>query len=259
VALDSADNAGYIRISPLDASGRTEEGYNINGYDRLGRDKDGYDKDGYDHSGWDKNGYDRSGRDKDGYDKNGYDLLGRDKNGYDRSGWDKNGYDRNGQQYDRYGYDKNGYNRSGYNRNGYDRSGLNKNGYDKNGVKYGIGMASPSGGYIFYDKGAFSDGWRFLEAAPVSAEFEADWVDAKRRCQNMTINGFGGWRLPTKDELNLMYINLKQKGLEGFKNDLYWSSSEHFTTYAWYQRFSDGSQYTNDKTITNSVRAVRAF
>jgi hypothetical protein len=214
VALDSADNAGYIRISPLDASGYTEEGYDINGFDR---------------SGLDKNGYNRSDRDKDGYD---------------RSGWDKDGYDRNRQRYDR---------------NGYDSSGLDKNGYDKNGIKCGIGTAGPSGGYIFYDKGTFSDGWRFLEAAPSNAEFTASWDDAMRRCQDMTINGFGGWRLPTKDELNRMYIILKPKGLMR-DGDIYWSSSEYDNNSAWLQAFKKGTQLDANKFATIvGVRAVRAF
>ena len=29
----------------------------------------------------------------------------------------------------------------------------------------------PAGGYIFYDKGGYSDGWRFLEVAPLSTEW----------------------------------------------------------------------------------------
>ena len=36
---------------------------------------------------------------------------------------------------------------------------------------YGIGAPGPAGGYIFYDKGSYSDGWRYLEAAPTSTEW----------------------------------------------------------------------------------------
>ncbi len=31
---------------------------------------------------------------------------------------------------------------------------------------YEIGDKGPAGGYVFYDKGSYSDGWRYLEAAP---------------------------------------------------------------------------------------------
>ena len=33
-------------------------------------------------------------------------------------------------------------------------------------IDYKIGDEGPAGGVIFYDKGEYSDGWRYLEAAP---------------------------------------------------------------------------------------------
>jgi TolB-like protein len=44
-----------------------------------------------------------------------------------------------------------------------------------NGRTYNIGDIGPAGGFIFYDKGLYSDGWRYLEAAPVETEFMAGW------------------------------------------------------------------------------------
>ena len=38
---------------------------------------------------------------------------------------------------------------------------------------YPIGGTGPAGGHIFYDKGSYSNGWRYLEAAPASTE----WTD----------------------------------------------------------------------------------
>jgi hypothetical protein len=42
-------------------------------------------------------------------------------------------------------------------------------------VSYKIGDQYPAGGIIFYDKGIFSDGWRFLEAAPDETDYYAQW------------------------------------------------------------------------------------
>jgi hypothetical protein len=41
---------------------------------------------------------------------------------------------------------------------------------------YAIGDTGHGGGIVFYDKGSYSDGWRYLEAAPASTEWtDKDW------------------------------------------------------------------------------------
>jgi TolB-like protein len=42
-------------------------------------------------------------------------------------------------------------------------------------VTYVVGKTGPAGGLVFYDKGSFSDGWRYLEAAPASTEKQVAW------------------------------------------------------------------------------------
>ena len=161
------------------------------------------------------------------------------------------------------------------------------------GKTYKIGDTGPAGGIVFYDKGVFSNGWRYLEAAPAETEFEAEWgayetdvsgtrsvlgagkentkliVErlkalretgrAAQLCANLKFDGFTDWFLPSKDELDLMYKNLKQKSKGEFGDYGYWSSSESGSDYAWFQNFDDGDQGDYFKTVTISVRAVRAF
>jgi hypothetical protein len=157
---------------------------------------------------------------------------------------------------------------------------------------YNIGDIGPAGGWIFYDKGSFSNGWRYLEAAPRDAANgivewglygtvvgtgtavgsgkrntqlllealgrEGKTGKAAQLCAAFEAGGFKDWFLPSKDELDLMYKNLESRGLGSF-NHWNWSSSEHNDRYAWYQYFGDGSQTTNSKNGTNRIRAVRAF
>ena len=76
-------------------------------------------------------------------------------------------------------------------------------------------------------------------------------------CANLTLDGYSDWFLPSKDELEMMYMNLNQLG--GFASNFYWSSTEYDNDIAWFQRFTNGNQGSNYKTYTHSVRAVRAF
>jgi hypothetical protein len=43
---------------------------------------------------------------------------------------------------------------------------------------YALGETGPAGGKIFYDKGYYSEGWRFLEAAPADLEGKYAWGGA---------------------------------------------------------------------------------
>jgi hypothetical protein len=71
--------------------------------------------------------------------------------------------------------------------------------------------------------------------------------------------GKNDWFLPSKDELNELYVQYK-KGVVGvFADDFYWSSSEYTAGNAWDQYFVDGFQYLFIKTGYSRVRAVRAF
>ncbi|HPM90687.1 MAG TPA: DUF1566 domain-containing protein [Tenuifilaceae bacterium] len=68
---------------------------------------------------------------------------------------------------------------------------------------------------------------------------------------------YGDWYLPSKYELNLMY--LQKDVIGGFDNTYYWSSSEANIGSAWFQDFDSGVQDNDFKISLYSVRAVRAF
>ena len=78
-------------------------------------------------------------------------------------------------------------------------------------------------------------------------------------CANLTLGGYSDWFLPSKDELNLMYVNLESQGLGGFGPDIYLSSSEADAYGAWKQSFINGYQLYNSKLYTDEVRAIRDF
>ncbi|MCL2180056.1 MAG: DUF1566 domain-containing protein [Treponema sp.] len=153
---------------------------------------------------------------------------------------------------------------------------------------FSIGSTGPGGGIVFYDKGSVSDGWRYLEAAPVNQGSLA-WASsgytstnipgtgtaigtgkantaailavdvnapAARACVNYSGGGLNDWFLPSIDELNEMY---KSRTHLGISEGLFWSSSQRDYLDAWGQYFGDGDQYYYHKNYYNYVRAVRAF
>jgi hypothetical protein len=82
---------------------------------------------------------------------------------------------------------------------------------------------------------------------------------AGQLCAGLSYGGYGDWFLPSKDESDLMYYNLRYIGLGGFADDYYWSSSEYDSINAWRQYFNGGSQHTLSKDLNYRVRAARAF
>jgi hypothetical protein len=84
-------------------------------------------------------------------------------------------------------------------------------------------------------------------------------LTAAKICDESTWGGYSDWYLPSKDELHLMYNNLKKKKLGGFANQYYWSSTEMDKSLAWMEAFDEGSQGGGFKKEKSFVRAIRAF
>jgi hypothetical protein len=74
--------------------------------------------------------------------------------------------------------------------------------------------------------------------------------------------GYNDWYLPSKNELNKLYINRTAIGgfaSGGLEGDFYWSSSEFSDSLAWDQEFNVGSQGNGLKGYPTYVRAIRSF
>ena len=139
---------------------------------------------------------------------------------------------------------------------------------------YALGEKGPAGGIVFYLDATRQHG---LEAAPVDQSSGAIWgcfnndiagadgmavgtgrqntLDIIAGCADAgtaakvaagySLNGYSDWFLPSRDELNLLYL---QKGVGGFAGGDYWSSSEmdsYDRDSAWAQNLINGRQYGN--------------
>ena len=167
-------------------------------------------------------------------------------------------------------------------------------------AEYALGDTGPAGGLIFHINPNYAkDGWRYLEAAPFDQSAGAKWGcfrtlipgargsaigtgrqntadilaacktpgSAAELCANFSLNGVGGWFLPSVDELTQMYVNLKLAGIGEFgsgdiaDNYCYWSSTQRTADMANHLDFADNArrQHYDDKDFPRRVRAVRAF
>ncbi len=166
-------------------------------------------------------------------------------------------------------------------------------------AEYAIGDVGPAEGFIFYINPNYArDGWRYLEAAPYDQSAGAKWGCFRRLipgargtavgtgkqntidmmaactergsaadlCANFNLNGIGGWFLPSRDELALMYKNLHATRLVDFgdsgkiDNFTYWASSQQTADMAAHTDFPDlGRQHGDDKDFPRRVRAIRTL
>jgi hypothetical protein len=152
-------------------------------------------------------------------------------------------------------------------------------GCEESGVGCAVGMTGPRGGIIFYDAGSQQWWGRFLEAERTATRAASVWgasasiygssASVALQRQSMAI-GMGrtnsermrsasaslaltalatdqDWFIPSKDELDALYnywrIN-RPAGID-YGQVPVWTSSESENTFAWYQLFHDGTQFTD--------------
>jgi hypothetical protein len=78
-------------------------------------------------------------------------------------------------------------------------------------------------------------------------------------CEELILNGFDDWFLPSEQEVYTMYQNLKLHGRGDLEDELYWSSTEIDALNARAVDLEDGSLDTQGKGEELRVRAIRAF
>lgn len=80
---------------------------------------------------------------------------------------------------------------------------------------------------------------------------------AAELCGNLTLGGYSDWHLPSKEELNQVYLH--KEAIGGFLPMYYWTSTEFDSMSAWKQYFVNGYQTNYHKETNYKLRAVRYF
>jgi hypothetical protein len=88
---------------------------------------------------------------------------------------------------------------------------------------------------------------------------DGTWSDAIELCSNYSQDAFDDWRLPTIEELRLVYSN--KSYADNFPKNWYWSSTENpeNSDQSYFLEFSSGNEMTLSKDYVKYVRAIRSF
>jgi hypothetical protein len=155
---------------------------------------------------------------------------------------------------------------------------------------FAVGDTGPGGGIVFYISGGGTHGleaasgdignvtWSNIDVTAAGSLAQNTAIgtgmnncnaiigqaghttSAAKLCRDYTGGGKTDWFLPSKDELNELYINRTIVG--AFSASAYWSSSEdtvNSSVNAWGQNFGSGNTYIYVKSSLAFVRPVRAF
>ncbi len=174
---------------------------------------------------------------------------------------------------------------------------INANCFCVGEMVYSIGQLGPAGGWIVYDKGSYSNGWRYIEASqivhgPLSWSYSGCNPSTNRNigfgglnsnnisnscsgnyaasyCLNLSQGGYNDWYLPSELELILVY-NATQSLVQNYNQASYLTSNEptdNNITYAvminFYvgqtQVFLNGGQSQQSKTQPTLFIPIRYF
>jgi hypothetical protein len=119
---------------------------------------------------------------------------------------------------------------------------INDAGSSLNFIAIGEGRSATAAVVARHDEGSVA---RSSYAAGIANAYSTAWAS--------------DWWLPSKNELALMYTNLKLNGLGGFALDYYWSSSEFNASNVWGQAFNSGVPANLGKSLSTFIRPVRGF
>ncbi len=117
-----------------------------------------------------------------------------------------------------------------------------------------IALGQSYGGGIVIYVNAKGDHGMIVSSKEVGS---VDYEKAQKICAAYKVGNIGGWRLPSKDELNIIYQNRKHLG--EYTKGNYWSATEEGKNSAIVQNFANGNQGKSNKGSNCAVRAVRPF
>lgn len=82
-----------------------------------------------------------------------------------------------------------------------------------------------------------------------------NWNAANSYCNNLSLEGMSGWRMPTRDELVQMYAEMNS--IEGFSSYSYWSSTGSTNGHYVVSFYNNGNIYDEPNSARSRVRPIK--
>lgn len=123
--------------------------------------------------------------------------------------------------------------------------------------------ATTPAGTTYGEEKTVSLEWVEIPSAGIAVQKEdlgkGNWTTADAMCKNSTLGGYTDWRLPTKEELMVLYTNRDKIG--EFKEEIYWSSSIYRDYYDYHYTvdFRNGNLDYYYYSGSYRIRAVRTL
>ncbi len=88
------------------------------------------------------------------------------------------------------------------------------------------------------------------------------WDDGKKACEDLVLNGYDDWRLPSEKEIATIFYGLYVKGITSLPTGFYWirKQNDGIKHLAWCFYFKEGNAYNGHiKSNTNHILPVRSY
>jgi hypothetical protein len=147
-----------------------------------------------------------------------------------------------------------------------------------------VGQQGPAGGIVFYDKGIYNEGWRYLEVMPNDQNISptsfgcntlsvdntslsvgkglintqllisaCTQLSPAKLCDELIYGSFDDWFLPSALELYLMHFNLQFQNI-GNLSGFYWSSTDaHNNPFSTTWQYSTQKAFVARSNVNNTV------
>jgi len=83
------------------------------------------------------------------------------------------------------------------------------------------------------------------------------WEDAKKACEDLVLNGYDDWELPSESEMQSWPILVRSGVLSNLRDKQVWTATAYGSSSAWYYDFVGNTKAHGNQTYVMKARCIR--